>query len=194
MGTTPEMIEPDQSGSDAFLNRRQSPTRRLKLNPSSAAIVETETEIWRTGQDTHGFEADRGMGIAISAVCTGHPDDFWLEARDQEFAKFFLQFLFWMFHRLSHSSSFFAYLAHAARWLMILLMRAQTSRLGTRPLRSAKIKVGSSMTARPKVDGATSFSRRNVSISSRNSADVCIGNFLHLEASLVKQKKPRSFG
>src|SRR6516162_3467299 len=90
--------------------------------------------------------------------------------------------LFYLFQ----DSSFFAYLAHAARWLMILLMRAQTSRLGTLPLRSAKTNVGSSMTTRPKVDGATWFSRRNVSISSKNSADVCIGDFLHPSPSLVK--------
>src|SRR6516164_3005834 len=97
--------------------------------------------------------------------------------------------LFYLFQ----DSAFFTYLAHAARWLMILLMRAQTSRLGTRPLRSAKIKVGSSMTTRPKVDGATLLSRRNVSISSKNSADVCIGNFLHQGWVLVKQKNPASF-
>src|SRR6516162_8330559 len=94
--------------------------------------------------------------------------------------------LFYLFQ----DSSFFAYLAHAARWLMILLMRAQTSRLGTRPLRSAKTKVGSSMTTRPNLDGAIWFSRRNVSISSRNSAEVCIGNFLHQGWALVKQKTP----
>src|SRR6516165_12147086 len=102
MCATPEMIEPNQPGGDAFLLRRQSATGCLKLNPSSSAIVETEAKIWRSGQDTHGLETDRGMWIPVTAICTGHPDDFWLEARGQKLAKFFLQFLFRMFHSLSY--------------------------------------------------------------------------------------------
>src|SRR6516164_857310 len=98
MCTTPEMIETNQSGGDAFLDWRQSSTWCLEFDPSRSAIIETEAEIRRTGQDAHGFEADRGMGIAISAVGAGHPDDFWLETRSQELAELFLQFLFGMFH------------------------------------------------------------------------------------------------
>src|SRR6516162_1276311 len=114
MCTTPEMIEMNQSGGDAFLDWRQSSTWCLEFDPSRSAIVQTEAEIWRAGQDAHGFKADRGMGIAIAAVGAGHPNDFRLEARGQEFAELFLQFLLGVFHCLSHSWSFFAYLAHPA--------------------------------------------------------------------------------
>src|SRR6516164_4758014 len=99
MSTSPEMIKPNQPGSHTLLLRRQPATGRLQLNPTCSTIVETETKIWRTWQDAHGLETDRGMRIAIAAIGTGHPDDFRLEARSQEFAEFFLQFLLRMFHR-----------------------------------------------------------------------------------------------